>query len=76
MIEIFGQDLVGVRGSSPDFEALREGNGDSLYQTSGSSKDQVLVFGDGTQGMRDLDLSEIVEDIGPILTPETSSDTL
>ena len=65
--EVFGQDLIGIRGSSPDFEALRgteEEDGENLS----ASPHQVLCF-NNTENMRGIDPDET--DSIPDLTPGT-----
>ena len=67
----FGQDLVGVRGSSPDFEALNSMDGDA-GDSSRASPHHVLVFND-IENMRRIDPSETSSI--PDLTPGTDSDS-
>ena len=65
--EVFGKDLVGIRGSSLDFEALRgteEEDGENLS----ASPHQVLCF-NTTENMRGIDPDET--DSIPDLTPGT-----
>ena len=61
---LFGVDLEAFRGSVPDLEVLR---GET------SNLEDVIVFGSGTAGMKDLDASEIEADEMPDLTIGTES---